>query len=182
MARMNNVEIGVIGEYYAAAQLSAMGYRVSMTLGNNKEFDLYVSDDEKAIMVQVKTTRGLAPEWVVPLIEKAKPNLVYVFVNLNPAGDCPCPSFHIATSKDVKKFLDDGVEKYREEYKKRNNGKGPDETARGVNSFKDREGKYLDKWQNLGLKLLIAEDEGTKDKKPSTSKKEKGKKAKSREQ
>jgi len=175
MAEIGNNEVKAAGEYYTGARLSAMGYRVSLAMGNNQGFDLFVSNGEKDIHIQVKTTRGPEPEWVTPLIEKAEPNLVYVFVNLNPAGDCPRPSFHIVRSKDVKKFLDDGVEKFREDYKIRNNGVGPDETARGVNRFKDKEGKYIEKWQSLGLKPPVVEDKKAKDKKSSTSKKEKGK-------
>jgi hypothetical protein len=178
LAEIGNNEVKAAGEYYTAARLSAMGYRVSLAMGNNQGFDLFVSNGEKDIHIQVKTTRGPEHEWVTPLIKKAEPNLVYVFVNLNPAGDCPSPSFHIVKSKDVKKFLDEGVEKFREDYKKRHNGVGPDETAKGVNNFKDKEGKYIEKWQLLGLKAPVVEE--AEDKKPPASKR-KGKKKESKE-
>jgi hypothetical protein len=150
MLELDKDRISDAGEYYAAAKLSAMGYTVTVALGNNQGFDLHVSDGKKAIMVQVKGAEGPLFVWPVQWIEKAEPNLVYIFVNLNPSKDCPRPSFHIAKSKVVKEQM----EKERDECIERliREGKEVKEDGKGVSHFKDPERKYMDKWKTLGLK------------------------------
>jgi len=149
MAKTNKVEIGISGEYYAAARLSAMGYKVSLALGNTKDFDLFVANGGKSKMVQVKTTEGPKAEWVVPMFAEANPNLVFVFVNLNPRKECTCPCFHIAPSKTVKKQLDDKDAAYIA--KRQKQGNPVKKGIKGVSRFSDNEGKYLEKWHFLGL-------------------------------
>jgi hypothetical protein len=153
MENANKIEMGITGEYYTAAKLSSMNYRVSMALGNNKDFDLYVSNGEKAKMIQVKTTGGPKAKWVVNKNFKENPNLVYVFVNLNhQKEDSSCPVFHIVHSDLVKKYFDDIDKIYKD------NGKyNPD--RKSVDSFEDADGKYLDKWELLDLPIILEQEE-----------------------
>jgi hypothetical protein len=172
LATKDKNEVGAAGEYYTAGRLSAMGYRVSLAMGNNEGFDLYVSDGEKAKMVQVKTIKGPGSKWPVQKIEEINQNIIFVFVNLKSAKDCPCPTFHIAKWQAVKKSVEDEANRYRENYKKKH-GHDLIEDGNGVQHFIDKEGKYIEKWKLLGLKEPIIENEEAEDNKPSVSKKEK---------
>jgi hypothetical protein len=153
MVKTNKIEMGITGEYYTAAKLSSMNYRVSMALGNNKDFDLYVSNGENAKMIQVKTTGEPKAIWVVNKHIKANPNLVYVFVNLNlQKEDGSCPNFHIVPSDLVKKYFDD-----IDEICKKNGTYNPD--RKSVDHFEDTEGKYLDKWELLDLPIILEQED-----------------------
>ncbi len=49
---------GIAGEYFVAAELSRMGYFASLTLGNAPYIDILASNGEKAVNIQVKTSRA----------------------------------------------------------------------------------------------------------------------------
>jgi hypothetical protein len=124
----NATKIGIAGEYLAAAKLSEMGCVVTITAKNTPGIDLLVSDGKNTKNIQVKATAGGKPEWTCKSPKTADQKLFYIFVIL---GDTP--SFHIATSKEVKDFME------RDKVKRIH--------------FKDPEKKHKSKWEKLGLTL-----------------------------
>lgn len=74
---------GMAGEFLVAGKLFKLGYQVSITLGNAKSIDLYVSfgdSDSRPLCVQVKTLRK--PNCFLIRQEDIKEDHIYVFVML----------------------------------------------------------------------------------------------------
>ncbi len=100
-----NFEIGMYGVYLVAAELTSLGFIVSLTSRNAFGADLLVTDQlcRKSWSVQVKTTALTRSFW--PVGERARnikcPTHVYVFVNLKEKG-C-LPEYHVVPSKFVAK-------------------------------------------------------------------------------
>ena len=98
--------VGVAGEYYVAAELSARGYIASITLRNSRGIDIIASnaDASKTVSIQVKTNSGGKPVWM--LSEKAEhfvaKDHMYVFVILKELG--VRPDYYIVPSARVAAF------------------------------------------------------------------------------
>ena len=84
---ISQVNCGITGEYYVAAELTKRGYVASLTSKNTKAIDLLASnsDGSKVVSIQVKATKngksftlGQKDEMI-----QANDSLFYVFVNLN---------------------------------------------------------------------------------------------------
>src|SRR6266853_5442823 len=144
--------VGVSGEYFVAAELSRKGYVASLTLRNTRGIDVLVgnSDASKSVGIQVKTNRGNKKSWV--LSEKAETyfsdTLFYVFVNL--IGPNERPAYHVVPSKTVAEFLTADHRAWLAKSGKR----GKPHQDNPVRVFVDKESKYLDKWELLGLDSL----------------------------
>jgi hypothetical protein len=134
-----------------AAELSRRGYVASVTLRNTRGIDILASnrDATKSVGIQVKTCSGTRPAWV--LNKKAEvdlaENLFYVFVCLPVPGEPP--SFHIVPRSVVARFV-------RKSYRKwlvtpGRGGRRHRETP--MRLFTDREGKYRERWDLLGLEM-----------------------------
>ena len=56
--KLDKTQIGLTGEYYVLAQLSARGFVATLTLGNTKGVDILVTNQEinKLFKVEVKTS------------------------------------------------------------------------------------------------------------------------------
>jgi len=149
MTKPNPILTGVSGEYFVAAELSRRGYIASITLRNTKGLDILCSNAEatKTVGIQVKAHAGSRRAWM--LNEKAEDyyadNLFYVFVCLN-NGERP-PEYHIVPSKVVAGTVRKGHAKWLKTPGKK--GQAPRETS--VRQFKDPDGRYLDRWDLLGL-------------------------------
>lgn len=140
---------GTAGEYLVAGELSRRGYIASLTLRNAQGVDILVSDEHAAhsVGVQVKTSQGDKPVWIlsqkIETMETAE-NLVFVFVVLNGLGQ---PAHHIVPRKELIAIV---TQKHRAWL----SGPGRRGQARrdsAIRKFEDREGKYLDRWDLLGL-------------------------------
>jgi len=149
----DKILLGLTGEYYVAAKLSSLGLKVALAANNTPDFDLFVSDGKNQKMVQVKTTFGPKADWVVSLVEP-KPNVIFVLVLLKSKKDCDCPSYYIVKGDVIRKHQDAGYAVFVENHQKKN-GKNskPPPIEKVVNKFKDFEGKYINNWKTLGLKL-----------------------------
>jgi len=140
---------GVSGEYFVAAELSRQGYIASVTLRNTKGIDILVSnqDASKSVGIQVKTNRGKRKEWV--LNQKAEnyfgDGLFYIFVNLK--GEDESPDFYIVPSKVVANY----IKKEHQEWLRTPGRKGQPHKENPMRMFRDKEDKYLGKWELLGL-------------------------------
>ena len=67
MAKSSNILTGVSGEYFAAAELSRLGYIASITLRNTGGVDILCSNSEasKHVSIQVKTTKKSRNSWML---------------------------------------------------------------------------------------------------------------------
>lgn len=140
---------GVTGEYFVAAELSKRGYIASITLGNTKGIDILCSNESatKTVGIQVKTNRDSKRDWI--LNQKAEDyfadNLFYAFVNLH--NNEKNPEYFIVPSKTAALFVKEGHASWISTLGK--NGRirkdGP------MRHFMDKEEKYLNKWEILGL-------------------------------
>jgi hypothetical protein len=140
---------GVAGEYFVAAELSRRGFIASITMRNSPGIDVLATNlkAKKAVTIQCKTSRSSTKGWI--LSDKAEvfapKNHFYVFVRLGAATDRP--AYHIVPSKVVAKYV---ATRHRAwlKGKKPNGGQRKDSAMR---KFRDAEGKYLEKWDLLGL-------------------------------
>jgi len=95
--------VGVAGEYFVAAELTARGYLASITLRNSRGIDIIASnaDASRSVSIQVKTSSGVGPKWL--LTKKSETFSgdahYYVFVLLRELG--VRPDFYIVPSKVV---------------------------------------------------------------------------------
>jgi hypothetical protein len=139
--KLSSVQTGVAGEYFVAAELSRRGYVASLTLRNTRGIDLLVSntDATKSVGIQVKTSQGTRPDWILSAkaeVDVAE-NLFYVFVCLPALGE---PSYYIVPRATV-----------AERVKKEHDAWRPTHGPSNIRKFRDPEGTYKDRWDDLGL-------------------------------
>lgn len=148
-SKTTNILTGVAGEYFVAAELSRRGYIASITLRNTRDVDILASSNNtsKQVAIQVKTSKANSGRWM--LSEKAEenhsPNLFYIFVDLK--NEMERPDFYIVPSITVATFIRKG---HRQWLGKMGKGGKPHNDS-SVRIFIDEEGKYLEKWNLLGL-------------------------------
>lgn len=140
---------GVAGEYAVAMELSRRGYIASITLRNSKGVDILASNStgSKAVTIQVKTNQHHQKSWV--LNEKCEAvissNFFYVLVNLD--TESGYPDFHVVPSSiianTIKKDHSSWLSSPGKNGRKRNDS--------SLRKFSNLEGKYLNKWNLLGL-------------------------------
>ena len=67
LSHLESTLVGVAGEYFVAAELSLRGYLASVTLRNSRGIDIIASsaDASKSVSIQVKTSKGKAPSWIL---------------------------------------------------------------------------------------------------------------------
>jgi len=146
---MDKSLIGIAGAHFVAGELSRKGYISTLTSRNTEGIDILASnkDGSKTIAIQVKTTAGKSNprDWILSeKIEKmSSKNLVYVFVNLK----SQIPEFFIVPSKDVAKYAKTDYDIWI----KSPNKKGGKHHHTTIRMFRDRDGKYLNRWDLLGL-------------------------------
>ncbi len=148
MKKSSNILTGVSGEYFVAAELSRRGYIASITLRNTRGIDVLCSNEDasKQVSIQVKTTQKSHNSWI--LDKKSEdyysPKHFYVFVSLNGIEQ---PKFFIVPSKIVAKTVKKSHQKWL--HGKSKTGKKRKDSS--MRKFHDDEGKYLNKWDLLGL-------------------------------
>ena len=147
--KKSRVLSGVSGEYFVAAELSRLGYIASITLRNTKGIDILVSNEDasKSVGLQIKTNQGLRKAWL--LGEKCEnyfsDNLFYVFVNLK--AQKSRPDYHVVPSKVVSEY----TKKDYSEWINTPGRKGQKHNETPMRMFRDKEDKYLERWNLLGL-------------------------------
>ena len=149
IAKLATTLVGVSGEYFVAAELSRRGYIASITLRNTRGIDVLAAnaDASKSVGIEVKTNNTKKKDWM--LGEKAEEacsdSHFYVFVNLSDAGSAP--EFHVVPSKDVADYVSMDHKKWKDSLDRHGKPHGPS----GIRKFRDPLGKYLGKWESLGL-------------------------------
>jgi hypothetical protein len=140
---------GVAGEYFVAAELSRRGFIASITMRNSPGIDILATDmrAKRTVTIQCKTSRSSTKGWI--LSDKAEgftpKNHFYVFVRLGAATDRP--TYHVVPAKIVAKYVTSRHQAWLKG-KKPNGGQRKDSAMR---KFRDKENKYLGKWDLLGL-------------------------------
>ncbi|MBU0907853.1 MAG: aspartate ammonia-lyase [Nanoarchaeota archaeon] len=142
---------GCAGEYLVCGEMNKRGIIASLTIKNTKGIDILGTnaDASKSVGIQVKSTiheRKSYPHWV--LGEKSETyhsdTLFYVFVLLKEGTERP--DFYIVPSKEVanhtKTTHDSWMEKGR--------AKGIEHNSK-MRIFYDKDKKWLEKWNLLGL-------------------------------
>jgi len=148
MTNLSHGLSGVAGEYFVCAELSRRGFLATLTLKNAEGTDILASrpNSGRAISIQVKTTQGNKPSWV--LKEKSErghaASFFYVLVRLNAMTERP--SFYIVPSKVVAEKIAEGHRTWLAGTK-RDGSPRKDTSMRG---FDDIKGAYLEKWELLG--------------------------------
>ena len=153
-SRLSTILTGVSGEYFVAAELSRRGCIASITLRNTRGVDILAmtEDGKKSVAIQVKTNQDNKKEWI--LNEKAEEaraeNLFYVFVNLH--GLAGVAEYHVVSSDVVSEYC----QRTHEDYLAKPGRKGQKHKDSSMRKFSDRSGKYLGRWDILGLGLASA--------------------------
>jgi hypothetical protein len=151
-SRLSTGLSGVAGEYLVAAELSRRGYIASITLRNTRGIDILASnaDATHSVGIQVKTNQRASRSWVLtekverPLHDELAENLFFVFVCLN---DLETPSFHIVARKEVARYCQESHRRWLATPGR----KGRPHKDNPIRQFEDPDGRYLDKWEALGL-------------------------------
>lgn len=103
--KLEKVRTGIASEFYAAGELSRLGYNVTLTFGNTKAIELLIEKDNKVFKVQVKgiqRTRSIC--WNIDKT-KISDDIYYILVNLHVDQPSSKPEFFILTGKDAKTLL-----------------------------------------------------------------------------
>ncbi|MCX6817672.1 MAG: aspartate ammonia-lyase [Candidatus Aenigmarchaeota archaeon] len=157
---MNNAKsipkalIGISGTHFVAGELTRRGYIATITSRNTKGIDILVSDSggKKPIAIQVKATLGKnSPRaWILSENDEVvkSDNLFYVFVNLDEAKRGRLPEFFVVPCKNVSKY----TKTEHAEWKNKPGKTGKKHNKTSIRMFRDKEGKYLNRWDLLGLK------------------------------
>ena len=149
MDKISPILCGVAGEYFVAAELSRRGYIASITLRNTGGIDILASNSEatRQVGIQVKSNQSEGRDWI--LSQKAEDyhadNLYYIFVNLKEPNERP--DFFIVPSGIVARMVKEGHEIWLNTLGKH----GQQHIDSTVRKFRDPDGKYLERWNLLGL-------------------------------
>jgi len=141
--------VGVAGEYFVAAELSIRGYLASVTLRNSRGIDIIASssDASRSITIQVKTSSGTVPKWM--LAKKSESfsadNHFYVFVLLRDVGSRP--DFYIVPSQVVAEYVATSHRQWLTGTK----ADGSPRKDSSMRNFRDPEEKYKEAWGLLDL-------------------------------
>lgn len=116
--KLDKTQIGLAGEYYVLAQLTARGMIATLTLSNTKGVDILVTNQEinKLFKVEVKTTNSKPgydrlfsekPVYHWALSKKHETitdkNLIYCFVIIESMDKLPL--FFLVPGKDVAEYV-----------------------------------------------------------------------------
>ncbi len=140
---------GVAGEYFVAAELSRRGHVASITLRNTRGTDIVATNNEatRTITIQCKTSSTYKRQWILTQKSEAffSDTHFYVFVSLR--GELERPIYHIVPSKIVAEAIETG----HKEWLKGKTKSGKPHKDSAIRNFSDKEDRYLERWDLLGL-------------------------------
>jgi len=145
MSKIPSILVGVAGEYFVAAELSRRGYIASISMRNTRGIDILATNEEatRSVTIQCKANQDGGSKWI--LNKKAEDytpnNHFYVFVALRTPEDRP--RYHVVPAADVAEYTKRTHESYL--------NRGAKDSL--MRNFSDKDGKYLDRWDLLGLGL-----------------------------
>ena len=146
----DNITTGTAGVFHVAAALSIRGIIVTLTLRNARGIDLFASDGSKSVMIQVKTSSRKKREWQLDkkIETENSPDLLFLFVDLGHIDEIP--DFYIVPSGIVADYCKSKTADWI------NATSGEQKQKReklAMRKFRDKENKYLNRWDFLGLKI-----------------------------
>ncbi len=152
MLRLRKDVAGNAGVLFVAAELSRRGLNALPTIRNTEGVDIIASEPlgGASVGIQVKTSQSGQKKWLLSKKseELEAPTLFYVLVNLGALGELP--KFHVVPSKIVAK----AVRQLHAAWLRKPRRDGSEHENSSLRVFYDVEGKFLDKWDLLGLKLV----------------------------
>lgn len=139
--------VGVAGEYFVAAELSARGFIAAITLRNSRGIDIIATlpDGKRSVSIQVKTSSKQGEKWILNKKDEVPRSGSHFFVFVLLQGDANRPSFHIVPSLVVAKYIKNSHRRWLR-------GKRPDGQPRKDTSMRqycDTDRKYLEQWRLL---------------------------------
>ncbi|MDP4279143.1 MAG: hypothetical protein QQM50_01145 [Dehalococcoides mccartyi] len=155
MVKLSNALTGACGLYYAAAELTRLGYTTALTTRNAKGIDILAStcDGKRSVQIQVKTS-NCNPRYKFILNKDAETlyakDLFYIFVHLNGLSTTPYkpatkPDYYIVPSKIVANHVRTSHEEWL--MKLGRNGQTHKDTP--MRTFIDHNDEYREKWELL---------------------------------
>ncbi|TAK43025.1 MAG: aspartate ammonia-lyase [Saprospiraceae bacterium] len=147
MPRVSNTQTGVAGEYYVAAELTRRGIFAAITLRNSEAYDILALNPltNKQFGIQVKTTWEKRRWALNKKVEDVySENHFYIFVVLF-QNDSRKPEFFIIHSKELAEII---CQEHRN-WLATPGKKGQPHNDNDMRNFDDREGDYLDRWDNF---------------------------------
>lgn len=152
MLRLRKDVAGNAGVLFVAAELSRRGLNALPTIRNTEGVDIIASEPlgGRSVGIQVKTNQSGQKKWLLSKKseELESPTLFYVLVNLGALGELP--KFHVVPSKTVA----DAVRESHAAWRRKPRRDGSEHGDSSLRVFYDVEGKFLDKWDLLGLTLI----------------------------
>jgi hypothetical protein len=147
--KLESTLVGVAGEYFVAAELSARGNIASISLRNSRGIDIIASNASAntTVTIQVKSNSSGNPSWILSKKSESfvSHNHFYVFVRLHALGERP--TFHIVPSEDVAKYISESHSNWLSG-KKRDGSERKDSNMR---KFEDCSSTYEERWELLPL-------------------------------
>jgi hypothetical protein len=136
------------GRVFVAAELSRRGYVASLTLRNTRGIDILVANRNatKSVAIQVKATQGPHTSWIVGRFgdDEIASNLFFVFISMYGLGE---PRYYIVPKREVVRYAES---RHRQWLAGRKRGGGARKDS-SMRKFADPDGKYLGRWDLLGL-------------------------------
>lgn len=132
---LEKVQTGLASEFYVAAELTRLGYDVTITFGNTKSVDLLVHKDDNVFAVQVKgiqRTKSIC--WNLDKTKFNGKNLIMVLVNLHADIPKSKPEFFVLTHAETHQLF------------KNTPKEGGKRTYLDYKSLKEKE-IYEDRWE-----------------------------------
>lgn len=141
------------GEFFVAAQLQRLGISASVTYGNAKSADViaFIDNSDKAVVVEVKTTRQ--PRWVVGGRVPEKSSKPWVFVYLSDENNEP-PRFFVLTQTQMHEILMPLEKEYFRKYKEKHGIEYGDKPG-VVNLTRKSISIYENKWETILNQLAV---------------------------
>ncbi|WP_414665162.1 hypothetical protein [Horticoccus sp. 23ND18S-11] len=137
--------VGHAGQYYVCAELSRRGWLASITLANAEDIDVLAHHvaTKKNVAIQVKTSSGAEPKWLLSARSEAwsAPHIFFVFVLL---GKEPA-EFHVVPSEIVRRYVYTRHREWLAGTKK----SGEPRKDSSMRKFVDLDGKYRNRWESL---------------------------------
>ena len=148
-SKIPSVLAGVAGEYFVAAERSRRGWIASISLRNTRGIDILVTNQaaSRSVTIQCKTSQKKGKGWIVSRNSETffSSDHYYVFVGLG--GFSERPDYHVVPSKEV-------ADQVRQSHKLwlETPGKNGQQHVDGpIRTFFDREDRFLERWDLLGL-------------------------------
>jgi hypothetical protein len=142
-----NITTGAIGTYLVAAELVRQGFIVSALSQTAKGIDILAADPQmlRPLAIQVKTTKRKGRTWLLHQKSEAytTPGLFYCFVTMPPGS---VPEFFVVPAAVVAQVAREIHRTFLSRPLSRK-GRPPRDSA--MRLFRDRDGKWLNRWDVL---------------------------------